>query len=59
MKKTDLEKLKGKKLDARTGRLGTSNKFGAATTAAKGRRTPGTGDTSLVGKLLRQALEKK
>lgn len=38
MKKTDLEKLKGLKIDSRMKHAGTPNRFGAAADAAMGRR---------------------
>jgi len=59
MKKADLEKLKGKKLDVRTSQESAANRFGGASRIAKEKRLSGGKGESLLDKLVRQALEKK
>jgi hypothetical protein len=58
MKKADLEKLKGKKLDIRKGREAVGNRYGGAS-GTKRKSSDGEAGESLVEKLVRQALEKK
>lgn len=58
-KKTDLEKLKGKKLDIRHSQDQAANRFGAGS-AAQARRSAAAGQgAGLIGKLLKQALTEK
>ena len=59
MKKTDLEKLKGKKLDIRQSQAAGSNHFGGANKAARDQRAKQADGQSLIGRMLQQALPKK
>jgi hypothetical protein len=58
MKKTDLEKLKGKKLDIRRSRENALKRFGAAG-GPTDRRQELAGGAGLMSRLLGQVIEKK
>jgi len=59
MKKTDLEKFKGKKLDIRKSQENAFGKHTKANTSLSGKNTQSSGPPSLMNRLLGKVIENK